>query len=72
MNKTKKGVLMVEKVLQTLEKVNGRNRVHVVKMEIDYELLTLHEAIQAGNQEQMKKSKKRLSELRDEWVMLEK
>lgn len=69
---TKKGVLMVKKVLESLQKENGRKRINVIKMEIDYELLTLHDAIKAGDKEQIEKSKERLSELRDEWVMLEK
>lgn len=63
---------MVKKVLDSREKINGRKRVNVIKMEIDYELLTLHDAIQDGDEEQIKKSKERLSQLRNEWVMLEK
>jgi len=61
----------MENVIQTLEKVNDQRRANVIKMEIDYELSTLFEAIQADDQAQITKCKERLIHLRKEWILLE-
>lgn len=59
----------MEKVIQTLEKnAAGQRRINVIKMEIDYELYTLFDAMEAGDQGQMDKSKEILVKLREEWV----
>ncbi|MDQ0253868.1 hypothetical protein J2S74_001240 [Evansella vedderi] len=61
----------MEKVIQTLKRNDGEKRIPVLKMEIDYELLTLYDALQSNDKEQIKKSKKKLEKLRSEWILLE-
>ncbi|ADH99123.1 hypothetical protein [Salisediminibacterium selenitireducens] len=61
----------MEKVIQTLRRKDGENRIPVLKLEIDYELQTLYDAMIAEEVIQMKESKEKLAELRNEWLRLE-
>ena len=61
----------MEKVIQTLRRKDGENRIPVLKLEIDYELQTLYDAIVAEEPFQVEESKSKLSELRNEWLRLE-
>ncbi|WP_096189275.1 hypothetical protein [Evansella halocellulosilytica] len=61
----------MEKVIQTLKRRDGERRIPVLKMEIDYELMTLHDAIKANEREQIEASIKKLEKLRCEWLRLE-
>ncbi|TYS08178.1 hypothetical protein FZC70_15150 [Bacillus subtilis] len=51
-------------------KEEKNNRVAVWKLEVDYELATLYEAIQKENEEQIEQSKNKLERLRKEWIRL--
>lgn len=46
------------------------NRVAVWRLEVDYELATLHEALQKENEDQIELSKRKLERLRKEWIRL--
>ncbi|MCY9260232.1 hypothetical protein MOF13_14165 [Bacillus spizizenii] len=46
------------------------NRVAVWRLEVDYELATLYEAMQKENDEQIEQSKNKLERLRKEWIRL--
>jgi hypothetical protein len=61
----------MEKVIQTLKRRDGEKRIPVLKLEIDYELQTLFDAIQANEEEQVTDSKVKLDSLRSEWLRLE-
>ncbi len=61
----------MEKVIQTLKRRDGEKRIPVLKLEIDYELQTLFDAIQANEEEQVMDSKVKLDSLRSEWLRLE-
>ncbi|TMW73045.1 hypothetical protein [Alteribacter natronophilus] len=61
----------MEKVIQTLKRRDGERRIPVLKMEIDYELQTLFDAMQASDQKQVEKSKRILERLRSELMRLE-
>ncbi|UCZ51876.1 hypothetical protein LGQ02_13535 [Bacillus shivajii] len=61
----------MEKVIQTLKRRDGERRIPVLKMEIDYELLTLYDALQANEKDQIEQSKRKLEKLRYEWLRLE-
>ncbi|QKS71566.1 hypothetical protein FLK61_33290 [Paenalkalicoccus suaedae] len=61
----------MEKVIQTLKRRDGERRIPVLKLEIDYELQTLYDAMEANEFKQVIESKKRLNELRSEWLRLE-
>ncbi|MBU9720496.1 hypothetical protein [Litchfieldia alkalitelluris] len=58
----------MEKVIQTINRKNGKQRLSVLRMELDYELLTLFDALQTNDQEQVKKCKQKLERLRREWI----
>ncbi|MEC1434186.1 hypothetical protein [Bacillus spizizenii] len=45
-------------------------RVAVWRLEVDYELATLYEAMQKENEEQIEQSKNKLERLRKEWIRL--
>ncbi|MEI3611030.1 hypothetical protein [Pseudogracilibacillus sp. SO30301A] len=50
-------------VIEQVRRKENRQMMSVVRMEIDYELVTLFDAIQAKNQEEIKKSKVKLGNL---------
>lgn len=61
----------MEKVIQTLKRRDGEKRIPVLKLEIDYELQTLFDAIQANEQDEVSDCKVKLDILRSEWLRLE-
>lgn len=61
----------MEQVIQALKRTDGEKRIPVLRMEIDYELLNLHEAMLDEDLVKMEACKKKLSELRKEMIMLE-
>lgn len=55
-------------VMEALRKREAEEKLPVIRMEIDYELVTLHDAMITGDEAQIKKTKKRLSELRKQLI----
>ncbi|MGP4062168.1 hypothetical protein [Halobacillus litoralis] len=55
-------------VMEALRKREAEEKLPVIRMEIDYELVTLHDAMIAEDVEKIKKTKKRLSELRKQLI----
>ncbi|AUZ28671.1 MULTISPECIES: hypothetical protein [Bacillus] len=51
-------------------KEEKNNRVAVWRLEVDYELATLYEAMQKENEEQIEQSKNKLERLRKEWIRI--
>lgn len=58
-----KDVSVMKYVLEQVKKKENRQMVSVIRMEIDYELVTLYDAMQANDQAAMKKAKEKLREL---------
>ncbi|MDQ0214795.1 hypothetical protein J2S13_001192 [Oikeobacillus pervagus] len=52
------------------KKSKAQERLAVLRLELDYELAVLYEAIQEKNEKQMKKCKQKLHELRNEFIQL--
>ncbi len=50
-------------VIEQVRRKENRQMMSVVRMEIDYELVTLFDAMQAENKEEIKKSKVKLGNL---------
>nr|WP_068672518.1 hypothetical protein [Oceanobacillus sp. Castelsardo] len=48
-------------VMEVIKREEAKEKLPVIKMEIDYELMTLYDAIQEDNQVQIIKSKERLT-----------
>ena len=58
-------------VMQALKRSDIEERIPVLRLEIDYELAVLFEALQSGNQIEIERSKRRLKQLRREMLLLE-
>lgn len=61
----------MKQVIQTLKRTDAERRIPVLKLEIDYELSTLFEALENKNTKQINESKRKLEKLRQELVRLE-
>ncbi|WP_226658479.1 MULTISPECIES: hypothetical protein [Guptibacillus] len=61
----------MKQVIQSLQRNEAEKRIPVLRMEIDYELATLHDAMTASDQDEMTRCKVKLEELRKEMVRLE-
>lgn len=61
---------MMKRVMDALREREVMERLPVVRMEIDYELLTLHEAITNKDETQKQQSIEKLEKLRKELLQL--
>jgi hypothetical protein len=61
----------VEEMIQAFRSKRADERIPVLRLELDYELAVLHEALQTGDREAAEASKARLKELRREMLLLE-
>lgn len=50
-------------VLEQVKKKENRQMLSVIRMEIDYELVTLHDAMKANDTTEINKAKKKLNQL---------
>lgn len=50
--------------MQAIEKQEAKLKLPIIRMEIDYELMNLYDAMQAGDKPKIIKIKERLKELR--------
>ncbi len=60
----------MEQVIRTYKKIDGEKRIAVLRLEIDYELATLHDAMVAYDYEKIIECKKNLEKYRQELVRL--
>jgi hypothetical protein len=60
-----------EEMIRAFRSKRAEERIPVLRLELDYELAVLHEAIEGNNAEAIERSKLRLSELRQEMLLLE-
>lgn len=67
----KEPVVTVEEMMQAFRSKRPDDRIPVLRMELDYELSTLSDALRAGDAAAIKRSKERLMELRHEMLQLE-
>ncbi|MGM8364270.1 hypothetical protein ACLIBG_02190 [Virgibacillus sp. W0181] len=58
-------------VMEALRRKEDQERLPVIRLEIDYELATLFEAIQTADTVKMIKSKERLGQLRSQLLKIE-
>src|SRR5690625_5957483 len=54
-------------VIEVLRQKEAREQLPVIKMEIDYELVTLHDALLVDDRVEIIKAKERLEQLRVQW-----
>lgn len=67
----KRPQITVEDMVQAFKSRRAELRAGVLRLEIDYELAVLHEALQQGLTEEVEASKKRLEGMRTEMLQLE-
>ncbi|MBP2077901.1 hypothetical protein [Oceanobacillus polygoni] len=58
-------------VMEALRRKEAEERLPVIRMEIDYELVTLYDAMQAKDTVSMIKAKERLEDLRKQMLQIE-
>jgi len=61
----------MDQVIAALKRKDAEERIPVLRLELDYELATLHDALQDNDKAQVKRSKERLKQLRREMLLLE-
>jgi hypothetical protein len=61
----------MKQVMNTLKRTDAERRIPVLRLEIDYELATLFDALKSKDQKQINESKRKLERLRLELVRLE-
>ncbi|RUS48362.1 hypothetical protein [Cohnella sp. AR92] len=67
----KRPQITVEDMVQAFKSKRAELRAGVLRLEIDYELAVLHEALQLGQSEEVENSKIRLESMRKEMLLLE-
>ncbi|MDF2661349.1 MAG: hypothetical protein K0Q94_4140 [Paenibacillus sp.] len=67
----KEPVVTLDEMVQAFKSKRAEERVAVLRLELDYELAILHEALQDNNEEKAAESKERLKEMRSEMLQLE-
>jgi uncharacterized protein YutD len=67
----KEPIITIEEMMEAFKSTRAEQRASVLRMELDYELATLHELLQEGDARRIGESKARLMELRHEMLMLE-
>lgn len=61
----------MKQVIKTFKRTDGEKRIAILRMEIDYELATLHEAMVAEDYSTIAECKNNLENFRQELVRLE-
>ncbi|WP_332632245.1 hypothetical protein [Halalkalibacter flavus] len=61
----------MEQVVKAFIREDGEMRIPVLRLEIDYELATLHDALLDEDLLTIKQTKQRLEQLRQELILLE-
>ncbi|MCZ8520268.1 MULTISPECIES: hypothetical protein [Paenibacillus] len=67
----KEPVVTVEEMMQAFRSRRPEERIPVLRLELDYELSTLYDALESGDHEQAEASKDKLKGLRHEMLLLE-
>jgi hypothetical protein len=67
----KEQVVTIDEMMQAFRSKRSDDRIPVLRLELDYELMTLQDALQSRDHEAIKTSKERLLELRHEMLLLE-
>jgi len=67
----KKPLVTREEMVEAFKNKRASERIPVLKLEMDYELMVLNDAVQAHDKKKMKESKQKLRALRQEMLWLE-
>lgn len=58
-------------VIVAFKRMDAEKRIPVIRLEVDYELLVLYDALKSGDELQIANSKEQLEMLRQEMIRLE-
>jgi hypothetical protein len=58
-------------MVQAFKSKRAEERAAVLRLELDYELASLHDAMEAGDEEKSARCKERLKDMRSEMLQLE-
>ncbi|MDA5108715.1 hypothetical protein O3V59_10105 [Brevibacillus thermoruber] len=61
----------MDQVIAALKRRDAEERIPVLRLELDYELATLYDALQEKDKVQIRRSTERLKQLRREMLLLE-
>ncbi|MFZ3588101.1 hypothetical protein ACOI1C_02250 [Bacillus sp. DJP31] len=61
----------MKQVLNTQKRTDAEKRIPVLRLEVDYELVTLYDAMKESNAKQIIECKRKLEKLRQEKIRLE-
>ncbi|MDT2047493.1 hypothetical protein CHN50_10790 [Priestia aryabhattai] len=61
----------MKQVVNMYKKNDGQKRLGVIRLELDYELATLYEAMVENNEEKKNQCKQKLEKLRQEMIALQ-
>lgn len=67
----KKGVHKMKQVINTFKRKDGEKRLAVLRLEVDYELATLYDAMIENDEMKKNECKQKLEKLRQELFKLE-
>ncbi len=70
-NEIVKGVRKLKQVMNDLKRIDGEKRMAVLRLEVDYELATLYDAMIDNDEVKKAESKKKLKKLSQEMSKLE-
>ncbi|SFA52138.1 hypothetical protein SAMN05192569_103427 [Parageobacillus thermantarcticus] len=62
---------LMKKTMNSVKRADGDKRIAMLRLELDYELATLYEAMMENNEEKKKECKRRLEKLRQELMRLQ-
>jgi hypothetical protein len=62
---------MKKTTMNSVKRTDGEKRMAVLRLELDYELATLYEAMMENDEEKKKECKRRLEKLRQELMRLQ-
>ena len=57
-------------VMDALRKKEAEKKLPMIRLEIDYELMTLYDALQAKDYDKIVQTKETLEHLREEWLTI--
>jgi len=60
----------MKKMMNGVKRIDGEKRMAVLRLELDYELATLYEAMVENDEEKKKECKRKLEKLRQELIRL--
>jgi len=64
-------VEILKYIIEDLRQDEVLKELPVIRMEIDYELATLYDALQSDNKVEIIKTKERLEQLRQQWLHID-